>query len=160
MATLAAAPPLPHQRSWRARTRRPFITIPPPPARAQIAAIVRRMRDEWQGPEYDLLSRNCWCAFRVCFACCGLHQGQHRCSQMAQPPPQTPPHTHTSRRSHFCDVLASQLGVAPVPGWLNRFAETGAAAMQATNDASNTVRFLWDGGGGWAPPQCRRRATR
>jgi hypothetical protein len=36
-------------------------------------------------------------------------------------------------------VLAAELGAEPPPAWLNRFAATGAAAMQATSDASNTV---------------------
>ncbi|KAI8471534.1 MAG: PPPDE putative peptidase domain-containing protein [Monoraphidium minutum] len=72
---------------------------------AQIMAIIRRMRAEWLGPSYDLLSRNC---------------------------------------CHFCDVLASELCVTPVPAWLNRFAVTGAAALQATNDASNAMRGMRD----------------
>ncbi|GBF87787.1 hypothetical protein Rsub_00498 [Raphidocelis subcapitata] len=72
---------------------------------AQINAIIRRMREEWPGSSYDLLSRNC---------------------------------------CHFCDELASMLCVDPVPAWLNRFAVTGAAAMQATNDASNTMRNVRD----------------
>lgn len=36
----------------------------------QVAAVLRRMREEWQGQSYDLLSRNCWCVGLG--VCCGF----------------------------------------------------------------------------------------
>jgi hypothetical protein len=43
---------------------------------------------------------------------------------------------------HFCEDMAARLGVGPVPGWLNRFAQGADATLQFTNEAVTLV-------GGW-----------
>eukprot|EP00775_Hariotina_reticulata_P006935 gene6935-7153_t len=41
---------------------------------------------------------------------------------------------------HFCEVLAAQLAVDPVPGWLNRFAVGAAATVNLTQETVKTAR--------------------
>ncbi|KAF6262302.1 hypothetical protein COO60DRAFT_1699417 [Scenedesmus sp. NREL 46B-D3] len=41
---------------------------------------------------------------------------------------------------HFCEQLAGQLGVGPVPGWLNRFAVGAAATVSMTQETVKTVQ--------------------
>lgn len=46
---------------------------------------------------------------------------------------------------HFCDELCKQLGVKPVPGWLNRFAQSADATVTLANEAVVAMRNLSEG---------------
>uniref|UniRef100_A0A383W0G7 PPPDE domain-containing protein n=1 Tax=Tetradesmus obliquus TaxID=3088 RepID=A0A383W0G7_TETOB len=43
---------------------------------------------------------------------------------------------------HFCEDLAARLQVAPVPGWLNRFAVGAAATVSMTQETVKTVQEI------------------
>lgn len=52
---------------------------------------------------------------------------------------------------HFCETFAAELGVGPIPGWLNRFATNADATIAFTSEAISTVSMGcmgWGGGQG------------
>ncbi|KAJ4880383.1 dentin sialophosphoprotein-related [Raphanus sativus] len=44
--------------------------------------------------------------------------------------------------NHFCDVLCGRLGVPKLPGWVNRFANDGDAALEVAEDTKMRVGSL------------------
>ncbi len=42
---------------------------------------------------------------------------------------------------HFCEALVAELGVGPLPGWLNRLAANADATIAFTAEAVSTVGF-------------------
>ncbi|KAL8534466.1 hypothetical protein ACS0TY_010469 [Phlomoides rotata] len=43
--------------------------------------------------------------------------------------------------NHFCDALCERLGVPKLPGWVNRFAHAGDAAVEIAGNTAYRVRF-------------------
>jgi len=69
----------------------------------QLNAILRKMREEWQGNTYDLLGRNC---------------------------------------CHFCEEFCKELGLGPIPAWINRFAYGAESAVTAVQSTYDTMMWL------------------
>eukprot|EP01025_Chloroclados_australasicus_P002622 TRINITY_DN106048_c0_g1_i1.p2 TRINITY_DN106048_c0_g1~~TRINITY_DN106048_c0_g1_i1.p2 ORF type:complete len:151 (-),score=7.05 TRINITY_DN106048_c0_g1_i1:220-672(-) len=46
--------------------------------------------------------------------------------------------------NHFCEVLAARIGVASIPGWVNRFAYSAEMTLTYTPHAYNWVKNVLD----------------